>query len=58
MGGQIKRVDITSADSKQIGFDYQYLYFITKLFRLCPGDEVGYESLDDVHVVSHKEGKT
>ena len=47
-----KRIDITSADTKQIGFEYQYLYFIARLLQLSPGDEVGYEALDDVHVIS------
>ena len=53
-----KRIDVTSADSKLIGFDYQYLYFIIKLLRLSTGQEVGYEALDDVHVVSYQENKT
>lgn len=53
-----KRIDITSADSKQIGFEYQYLYFIGKLFSLSRGDEVGYETLDDVHAISFQEEKT
>lgn len=55
---QRKRVDITSADSKQIGFDYQYLFFIVKLFQLSHDEEVGYESLDDVHTISFREQKT
>ena len=58
MADQRKRTDITSADSKQIGFDYQYLYFIIKLFSLSRGDEVGYETLDDVHTISFHENKT
>lgn len=58
MAIQRKRADITSADSKQIGFDYQYLYFIVKLLRLSPGEEVGYEELDDVHTISFREQKT
>ena len=52
MGSTQKRVDITSADAKQLGFDYQYLYFIVRLLSLRSGDEVGYESLDDIHVIS------
>ncbi len=58
MAIQRKRADITSADSKQIGFDYQYLYFIVKLLQLTPGEEVGYEDLDDVHTISFHEQKT
>lgn len=58
MAIQRKRADITSADSKQIGFDYQYLYFIVKLLQLSPGEEVGYEELDDVHTISFREQKT
>lgn len=58
MSIQKKRVDITSADSIQIGFEYQYLYFMSKLFQLHQGEEVGYESLDDVHKISFRDGKT
>lgn len=55
---QRKRTDITSADSKQIGFDYQYLYFMVKLFQLSHSEEVGYEALDDVHTISFREQRT
>ena len=58
MTTQRKRIDITSADSKQLGFEYQYLYFIVKLFSLSRGDEVGYETLDDVHTISFHEQKS
>lgn len=58
MADQRKRVDITSADSKYIGFEYQYLYFILKLLQLSTNDEVGYEALDDVHTISFREQKT
>lgn len=58
MDTQRKRIDITSADSKQIGFEYQYLFFIVKLLQLRQGEEVGYEFLDDVHIVSFREEKT
>lgn len=51
-----KRMDITSADTKQLGFEYQYLYFFLQLFSLKRGDEVGYEALEDVHKISSKEG--
>ena len=53
-----KRIDITSADTKQVGFDYQYLYFMDRLLQLSPGDEIGYEALDDVHVISSTTGET
>lgn len=53
-----KRTDITSADSKEIGFEYQYLYFIIKLLKLSKGEEVGYEALDDVHTISYQEEET
>ncbi|MDO4173939.1 MAG: hypothetical protein Q4D42_04165 [Eubacteriales bacterium] len=57
MSEQKKRIDITSADSKYIGFEYQYLYFMNKLINIKSGEEVGYESLDDVHLVTCS-GKT
>lgn len=53
-----KRVDVTSADTKQLGFEYQYLYFIVRLLQLRSGCEVGYEALDDIHVVSGSTGDT
>lgn len=53
-----KRTEVTSADSKQAGFEYQYLYFIVRLLELMPNQEVGYEALDDIHVVSYGENKT
>lgn len=53
-----KRVDTTSADINQLGFEYQYLYFIDQLLHMRSGDEVGYEALDDVHVVSNAHGET
>lgn len=42
--------DLTSADSKIIGFDFQYFYFIYKLLHLQEGEKIGYESRDDVHI--------
>lgn len=53
-----KRVDVTSADTKQLGFEYQYLYFIIRLLQLRSGCEVGYEALDDIHVISGSTGDT
>lgn len=46
-----KRTDITSADTKILGFEYQYLFFLLKCLRMTKGGEVGYEILDDVHVI-------
>ncbi|MEF2095140.1 hypothetical protein V3595_10770 [Bacillus sp. CFBP9009] len=40
----------TSADSKSIGFDYQYYYFLYQLLQLKTGQIVGYEVKDDVHI--------
>ena len=53
-----KRVDVTSADTKHLGFEYQYLYFIVRLLQLRSGCEVGYEALDDIHVISGGTGET
>lgn len=53
-----KRVDVTSADTKQLGFEYQYLYFIVRLLQLRSGCEVGYEALDDIHVISGSTDET
>lgn len=52
MAATQNRAEITSADTKQLGFEYQYLYFIIKLLQMRYGDEVGYEARDDIHVVS------
>lgn len=48
---QKKRIDTTSADKQQTGFEYQYLYFILQLLDIGPGETVGYEALDDVHII-------
>jgi len=39
----------TSADAITIAFDYQYYYFLYKLFSLKIGQTVGLEVKDDVH---------
>ena len=52
MGATYNRSEITSADMQQLGFEYQYLYFIIRLLQMRHGEEVGYEAKDDVHVVS------
>lgn len=55
---QRKRSEITSADTKAAGFEYQYLYFIVKLLELNKGEAVGYEDLDDVHKISLQDNET
>lgn len=42
--------DTTSADKSSIGFDYQYYYFLNLLLELEPGEKIGYEVHDDVHI--------
>jgi polyhydroxyalkanoate synthesis regulator phasin len=39
----------TAAESKSIGFDYQYYFFLWKLLSLGTGESVGLEVKDDVH---------
>ncbi|EQB3342664.1 ABC-three component system protein [Acinetobacter baumannii] len=41
--------DKTNADNKEIGFQYQYYYFLYKLLNLKKGQSVGLEVRDDVH---------
>lgn len=48
-GEAIKFSDITNADNKEIGFQYQYYYFLYKLLNLKKGQSVGLEVQDDVH---------
>lgn len=55
MNVQKKRIDVTSADTKYLGYEYQYLYFILSLFSLRLGEKVGFEVLDDVCKISEKE---
>ncbi|WP_410496623.1 hypothetical protein QTL86_04385 [Cellulosilyticum sp. ST5] len=45
-----KHQELTAADKKTIGFDYQFLYFIYNLIALEPGQVLGYEVKDDVHL--------
>ena len=40
----------TAAESKSIGFDYQYYYFLLKMLQLKSGESIGYEVKDDVHL--------
>lgn len=44
------RYDLTSADSKIVGFDFQYFYFINELLKLDVGQSIGFEAKDDVHI--------
>jgi hypothetical protein len=39
----------TAAESKSIGFDYQYYFFLWKVLMLQPNESVGLEVKDDVH---------
>ena len=43
------QTDKTSAETKSIGFDYQYYFFLWKLLSLRTGESVGLEVKDDVH---------
>ncbi len=52
MSGKKSQEEITSDDKQQLGFEFQYLFFILNLLKMQPGEEVGYEALDDVHSVS------
>lgn len=44
--------EITSADSKILGFDYQYLCFIDKLLTLNDGETIEYETKDDISIIT------
>ncbi len=44
------RFDLTSADTKIIGTDYQFFYFISSILSIKKGESVGYEVKDDVHI--------
>jgi hypothetical protein len=46
----MNRYQITSAETKSIGFDYQYYYFLLNLLKLRAGQTVGLEVKDDVHI--------
>ncbi|WP_228481828.1 hypothetical protein [Stutzerimonas stutzeri] len=39
----------TNADTTEIGFHYQYYYFLYRLLNLKSGQSVGLEVKDDVH---------
>lgn len=44
------RYDLTSADTKTVGTDFQFYYFINELLKLKKGQKLGYEVKDDVHI--------
>ena len=46
----MNRQNITSADDKSIGFDYQFYHFFYALLDLRHGEKVGIEVKDDVHI--------
>ena len=50
MNEKKSRYDLTSADTKVIGFDFQYFYFINELLKLDAGQSIGFEAKDDVHI--------
>lgn len=43
-------LDKHTADSKSIGFDYQFYYFLYLLLDLRLGEKIGYEIKDDIHI--------
>ncbi|MGP9797591.1 ABC-three component system protein [Halomonas sp. 86] len=49
MANQKSFTEKTNADNKEIGFHYQYYYFIYRLLNLKSGQSVGLEVKDDVH---------
>jgi hypothetical protein len=42
-------IEKTGAETKSIGFDFQYYFFLWKLLTLKKGESVGLEVKDDVH---------
>ncbi len=50
MGDKKTQTEITAAETKSIGFDYQYYFFLWKLLSLETGESVGLEVKDDVHI--------
>jgi hypothetical protein len=47
---QMSQYDKTASESKSIGFDYQYYYFLLKLLKLRDGQTIGLEVKDDIHI--------
>lgn len=48
--GKKSQSEITAAENKSIGFDYQYYYFLLQLLRLKTGQKIGLEVKDDIHI--------
>jgi hypothetical protein len=44
-----KHIEKTGAETKSIGFDFQYYFFFWKLLTLEKGESVGLEVKDDIH---------
>lgn len=42
--------DITAAEDKSIGFEYQYYYFLYLILGLESGESIGLEIKDDIHI--------
>ncbi|MGK0271792.1 MAG: polyhydroxyalkanoate synthesis regulator phasin [Cocleimonas sp.] len=49
MSNEKTHIEKTAAETKSIGFDYQYYFFLWKLLSLSTGESVGLEVKDDVH---------
>jgi len=45
----------TSADQSALGFEFQDLVFLEKLLRLEPGETLGLETFDDIHIERRSE---
>ncbi|MCD8433857.1 hypothetical protein LNJ03_00890 [Tenacibaculum dicentrarchi] len=49
MSNNKTHIEKTGAETKSIGFDFQYYFFLWKLLTLNKGESVGLEVKDDVH---------
>lgn len=49
---EIKQNSDTNAADKQLGFEYQFYYFLLTLLRLEKDEKAGYEVIEDVHTES------
>lgn len=43
-------------DTKSIGFDYQFYYFMYLVLQLKPGEKIGFEIKDDIHIEKNSGG--
>ncbi len=48
--GDKSHFEVTAAETKSIGFDYQYYYFLLQLLKIRAGQKIGLEVKDDVHL--------